>query len=427
MDYRELIELKNEHARKARSLVDWYAGRVMPEDVVKTVESHTNTIKALELKIADAEPQYRRPMGDEGKVYSGDGRVVGHDPDRLARKDRLTKDESVAAWMEAKGLLGSVSEAARHASLGLYLKGMATGDWCGAEAEQELYVKTMNEGTASAGGNIVPTPLSGHLIDLARNKSLVMRVGATVVPMTTSTLKIPRLIGESAPGWRNENASIAATADLSFDAVTFTARSLNRLVTLSQELLEDSDPAAGGVITDSFAQQIALEVDRAALRGSGTAPEPRGVLNQSGITTTSHGANGTNLSNYDWFLDAAGSVRAANFEPTAHLVAPRTRTNLGKLKQATTNAYLDAPGDLLPMGTTNQIPTNLTVGTSNDCSEVYTGQWDQLLVGIRTELRIDFLRQRYADNGQVAFLAWFRGDVQLAHPAAFVVDTGVRP
>jgi HK97 family phage major capsid protein len=203
-----------------------------------------------------------------------------------------------------------------------------------------------------------------------------------------------------------------------------------RLVKLSVELFEDSDPSAEDVIARSFAAQLALELDRVALRGTGTAPEPRGVRNQSGVTVTTHGANGALIATataYDWHLDAAGVVRAANFAPDAHIQAPRTSTSLSKLREATTSAYLAPPAGLLPMLTTSQVPINLTVGTSNDTSEIYTAQWDQLMVGIRTDLRIEFLRERYlADNLQYAFLAYLRADVQLAQPTAFVVDTGVR-
>jgi HK97 family phage major capsid protein len=92
-----------------------------------------------------------------------------------------------------------------------------------------------------------------------------------------------------------------------------------------------------------------------------------------------------------------------------------------------TGAYLAPPAQLLPMLTTKQIPITNTTGSSSDTSEIYTAQWDQLLIGMRTDLRIEFLRERFlADNLQYAFLAYLRADVQLAHPAAFVVDTGVR-
>ena len=42
--------------------------------------------------------------------------------------------------------------------------GLATGYWDGAEAER----RAMSEGTATAGGHLVPTPLAARVIDKAR-------------------------------------------------------------------------------------------------------------------------------------------------------------------------------------------------------------------------------------------------------------------
>jgi HK97 family phage major capsid protein len=244
--------------------------------------------------------------------------------------------------------------------------------------------------------------------------------------MTSQTLAIARLTSEGSPAWKAENAAITA-ADLVFDRVTFTARTLVRTVLLSVELFEDADPSSEDVIARSFAGQMAVELDRVSLLGSGTAPEPRGVLNQSGITTTSHGANGAAITNYDFWLDAKGAVLSANFDPNAHIQAPRSSVSLSKLKEATTNAYMAPPAGMLPMLTTKSIPINVTVGTSTDTSYVFTADWSQLLVGLRTDFTLRFLGERYlADNLQYAFLAYLRADVQLAQPAAFVVDTGVR-
>jgi HK97 family phage major capsid protein len=335
--------------------------------------------------------------------------------------DVLTREQSVTDWCRQRGMSGYDEPL----SLGRWLRGIATGEWDGAEHE-----RAMSIGTATAGGHLVPSPLSARVIDLARNATRVMQAGAVTVPMTASTLKLARLTGEGTPGWKTENAAITANADLAFDAVTFTARTLTRIITLSLELAEDADPSSDAVIANSFAAQIASELDRAALRGSGTPPEPKGVLNQSGVTLTTHGAAGALIAvatAYDWHLSAAGLVRAANFTPNAHIQAPRTTTSLSKLREATTSAYLAPPPSMLPMLVTSAVPINLTVTTSTDCSEIYTGQWDQLLIGIRTDLRLLPLRERYiADNLQYAFLAYLRADVQLAQPAAFTVDTGIR-
>lgn len=340
-------------------------------------------------------------------------------PDRSTpREPVLTRDQSVTDWCQTRGITSATEQPL---SFDRYLRGMVTGEWDGATEERAL-----SEGTLTAGGHLVPTPLSARVIDLARAQTRVFQAGAVTVPMTTNTLKLARMTSEGSPAWKTENAAIT-DADMAFDSVTFTARTLVRLVKLSVELFEDSDPSADDVIARAFAAQMAVELDRVALLGTGTAPEPRGVLNQSGVTLTAHGANGSAISNYDWWLDAVGAVRAAGYEPNAHIQAPRTSTSLAKLKEATTNAYLAPPPSMLPMLTTKSVPINVTAGTSTDTSYVFTGDWSNLMVGIRTQLNVQFLRERFlADNLQYAFLAYLRADVQLAQPAAFVVDTGVR-
>jgi HK97 family phage major capsid protein len=86
-------------------------------------------------------------------------------------------------------------------------------------------------------------------------------------------------------------------------------------------------------------------------------------------------------------------------------------------------AYLDG----VSAYQTNQVGNAFTVGTSPDTSDAFVGDWSQLYMGVRTQLQIQVLTERYADYGQIGFLAWWRGDVQVARPAAFDITTGVRP
>lgn len=327
----------------------------------------------------------------------------------------LTRSDSVSQWAGDNGFDNTTEQP----SFDKYLRGIVTGNWRGADQERALA-----EGTQSAGGYLVPTPLASFVIDIARNATRVIQAGATTVPMQSQTLRVPRLINEGTPAWRNENAQITEQ-DLQFDSVLFTAKSLDRLVTISRELFEDSNPDASGVIANSFGRQIAVALDYAALRGTGVAPVPLGVLNTPNVITITNGANGSTITNYDFLLDAVNAVRANNFEPNAHIVAPRTVNSLRKLKDSQ-NRYLQPPADSLPLLATNQIPVNLTVGTSSDATEVYTGQWDQLAIGIRTEFVLEFLRERFADYGQYGFIGHLRADVQLLQPGAFAVDLGIR-
>lgn len=367
----------------------------------------------------------REAFNDPTRWVDGDGARAGRRDQRKPEPKRelkgakiLTREQKLTDWSRDNGHADEF--AGEQPNFDRYIRGISTGDWQNASLERALA-----EGTNSAGGYVVPAPIANTVLDLARNATRVVQAGALTVPMTSQTLRIPRLENEAAPSWRTEN-SVVPEADLIFGAVTLQARSLTRMVKISRELLEDSDPSVSDVIARSFGAQLALELDRVALRGSGSAPEPLGVRNTSGVTVTSHGANGAALNTYDWFLDAIGVVRGNNYEPTAIILAPRSITSLSKLKDSQLN-YLAPPAGLPPILPTKQVPTNLTVGTSNDTSEVYTGDWRLLAIGIRTSFALEVLRERFADNLQVAFLAHMRADVAVLQPAAFTIDVGIRP
>jgi HK97 family phage major capsid protein len=407
---------------------DEFSGQDMPTEAAKRIRNaeeeltrhHTvlDQLSARDDRIRDM------AVNRTGHVESGDGRRVDQPPisNNLRRNNEpplLSRDEKVADWVRSQRRGGNGDQPEmRFAKIA---RGLATGNWENAELEQ----RAIAESPATAGGHMIPVPVASTVIDKARNASRVIQAGAQTIPMTSATLKYPRLTTDAPASWRNEAASITDQA-LVFDSVTFTAQSLAVLVKVSWELFEDTDPSSMDVVENSFARVLGLELDRAALRGNGTPPEPRGILNQTGVTITTHGAAGSLITNYDWWLDAAGAVLANNFTPNAHIVAPRSVTSLAKLKEATTNAYMTPPSSLLPILPTKQIPINLTVTTSTDCSEIYTAQWNQCWIGIRTGFSLRFLTERFADNGQYAFLASLRADVQLAQPSAFVVDTGVR-
>jgi HK97 family phage major capsid protein len=335
----------------------------------------------------------------------------------------LAKSRSIVDWQRSKGLIHKDQEGM---SLAKFLRGITLADWRGADGER----KAMTEGVAGDGGYLVPAPLAGNVIDLVRNKARVMQAGASVVPMTSSTLKIARQTGDPTGVWHAEGASDITPSQLSFDAVTLTAKTLTALVTFSRELLEDAT-AGGGLeqqVNGSIAAQLALQLDSKSLYGDGTAHAPTGVRNQSGITIQSLGANGATPASYDFLLDAVFGLREVNFQPTAMIDAPRTERTLAGLKDSTQQP-LRAPDALaqIPRYSTNQVPVNLTQGTANNASDVFVASWPEVMIGMRTDLQLQVLRERYAESGVIGVLAWMRCDVQLARPDGIVVIEGVKP
>jgi len=302
---------------------------------------------------------------------------------------------------------------------GRYCRAMVLG------AKDDAEKRALLEGTDSAGGYTVPTFLAANIIDNIRAQAVCVKAGARTVPMPSPTFNIAKVTGDPQASWRGEGDPLASD-DAVFGRVQFIARALSCVVKVSRELLEDSanlDQLLPGV----FAKAIALEVDRVALVGSGTPPEPQGLSN-AGLGSVD--LAGAGLDSYDPVIDAIQLLRAANAgEPTAAIMNPRTLTTFDKLKDNTNQPLRRPPSiERLPFLSTTQIPINLPTGSpvTNDGSLIFVGDFAQMLLGVRTELRIEVLRERYmADEGMYAFLCWFRGDVQLAHDESFAIVEGV--
>lgn len=340
----------------------------------------------------------------------------GHEHAILRRDERLTD-------LERRNGRGAVADP-EPLSFGKYIRGLVTGKWDGAERER----RAQSEGSLGGGGHLVPVPLADFVIDKARAKTRVIQAGALTVPMDSQTLKIGRITGDPVAAWHAENAAITDST-MAFDAVTFTAQTLLAVVKSSVEVFEDAT-LLDRTLEDAFAAAIAVELDRVALRGSGTPPEPRGVLNQSGVAiATPGGANG-GTPTWDQIVDSAiAPIQDANFDPAAIIWAPRTARTLAKAKDSQ-NRYLDPPtiARELPKLATTQIPVNLTTGTSTDTSEIYTGEWEMLAIGIRSDFDVKLVDQAYlASNYQFAMVAAIRADIQLFQPGAFSIVKGVRP
>ncbi|MFN4290061.1 MAG: phage major capsid protein [Permianibacter sp.] len=140
------------------------------------------------------------------------------------------------------------------------------------------------------------------------------------------------------------------------------------------------------------------------------------------------GANGAVIANYAPLIQASQLLATQNADPTAMIMAARTRHTLGGLVD-TTGQPLNMPKLLegYQQLWTNAVPVNQTQGTSNDCSTILVGDFRQLYIGVRQGLRIEVLRERYADQMQYGFIAHLRADVAAAQPSNFCKVIGIKP
>jgi len=308
--------------------------------------------------------------------------------------------------------------------VGALLKGMVLGDWRGYDRE----TKAMSIG--ADGGYLVPDALSATIIDRARNQAAVVRAGALTLPMETSTLTMARVAGDPTGVWHEENAAVAAS-DASLEAVTLRTRTLTAITKFSIELFEDA-VGLNRVVENSLGQALALELDRAALRGIGAAGEPLGIANQPGINST--GSVGS-PSSYVSFADTPTlTLRQANAqEPYALISNPRLFNSLEKLVTGITSdlTRLAPPPAWTAMRRfyTNQVPVDLGAGSNE--SEAYIGDFGQMAIGMRTSLTLEASRDA-SDSSSSAFSnlqvwvrAYLRADVALLQPSHFVYLSGI--
>lgn len=416
-----LQEEHRRHVLMAKSILD---APHVTDAAAERAQWHLDQADGLKARIDSQET--RQPISADGSIgigdrYSGKGFVPEH-------QHVLTHEQKVA---DLPGLGRKVDPEAAFGWLGMTFKNQVSPQdpalmdrWNKAAGIQQ---KDM--ATSGSAGTLIPAPIAAFLIDLMRANVVTGKLGASFVPMTASTLKVNRQTSDVTASWLAEAAAVTFS-DAALDSVTLTARRLEAGTKVSQELAEDSsDPVdAGQVVATSIGKAIALELDRVALRGSGTAPEPRGIKNVVGVQTFAMGANGAAAS-YGTLNTLQSMLAGVNVLGNGYVLHPRTLYAIGG-DLDTTNQPKQPPATIHEPWSRSQsttaLPTNLVKGTSGAvCTELYAGDWSELLIGMRIGLTIDVLRELFRANGQIGLVGRVRADVAVKHATSFVVVSDV--
>lgn len=317
----------------------------------------------------------------------------------------FAKGQSIEEYVRRQG-----NDPHANISLGEICKSMALG---GGRPEIRA---ALAEGTDSAGGYTVPSILSSQLIDMLRAKSTVFAAGAQTMTLETGkSTTLAAIASDPVSGWRAENASVS-TSDMTFSPISFTPKTLGVIVTASRELVEDSLNLQTAIMT-SLSKSFAAEIDRAALIGSGTSNQPKGVSLMSGVGSVSMGTNGLAPTNFDQLVQAVGTLRTANAsDPTAYICHPRTDQEYNLLKDSQNRPLI--PPDVvgrIPRLVTSKLSITETQGSANTASRIIMGNFADLVIGIRHQVSIELLREKYADVLQYGFLCFARIDVAALH------------
>ena len=286
-------------------------------------------------------------------------------------------------------------------------------------------------GTATAGGNTVDTLLlAASFIDLLRNKMMVRRMGAQVLGGLTGSIAIPRQTGGATAYWVAESGS-PTESQQAFDQVMMAPKTLGAFTDISRKLLLQSSLDVEMFVQNDLATVIALEIDRAAISGLGASNQPTGILNTAGIGDVAGGVNGL-APTWANIVELWSDLASANtdFGAMGILTNPKVIGKLLTTLKAAgvagfiTEGFPGADGMVnisgMRGGVSNQVPSNLTKGTSAGvCSALISGNWNDLIIGQWGSLDLIVDPYTSSTSGTVRVVALQDVDIAVRHPESF--------
>jgi HK97 family phage major capsid protein len=318
------------------------------------------------------------------------------------------------------------------------------GRWDLAPFEKEVFDQTRKRAmdtTTGSMGYTVPQQIMSEIIEMFRAEAVLIKMGArTLTNLTGSPVSWPKQLTGATAYWVGENQPITESAATA-GQLLLAPKKVAALCKMSNDLSPLSNPDAEALVRSDMAIALALAIDLAGLRGSGSEYQPRGIANISGIGSVAIGTNGgtftwEHASQLEGKLEDANALRGS----LGFVWNPKVKRLLKRLRVAqfsgdTGGAYIIKPmsdrelEDYLGyrFGQTTQVPANLTKGSGTALSEVYFGNWAEMLIGMWGGLEL--LASNVAgDNTGGAFSSdqlWIRAiqrvDIGLRHAASFAL------
>ena len=278
----------------------------------------------------------------------------------------------------------------------------------------EVLRRDLVVGTPTAGGDLVDDVLlAGSFIDLLRNRLAIAQAGATMLTGLQGNVSIPRQTSAATAYWVGENAS-PTESQQAIDQVNLSPKTVGAFVDYSRRLLLQSSIDVEGMVRNDLARVIALEIDRAAIYGTGSSNQPQGLTNVSGIGSETLTGTGTFLE----YIAMETDVAAANADAGAlrYIVNATTRGGLkGTKKDAGSGEFVFADNEIngYPVIVSNQLASN----------DALFGDFSMFIMGMWSGLDLTVDPYAGATAGTVRVIALQDVDFAVKQPGAFCLGT----
>ncbi|MFT4002880.1 MAG: phage major capsid protein [Rhizobium sp.] len=404
---KKLIELREKRAAKVAEMRTLHA-----KD--KLEDNEEQRFRALETEVADIDGQITR----EEKMAAFEREEQRGEPVNGGEFGRELRNYSLASAI-AGALSGRLT--GREAEIDQELKRgreSRSGSGIHLAVPSEIILggreqRDQTVGTLSAGGYTVATNLAA-VADRFRPALKVESLGATVASGLTGFFDLPKVLASGTAKWGAENGNATRSA-ATFEKVSMSPKTVMAEYGVSRRLMLQSSTAIEDLLRRDLGFLLAQALDLAAIAGSGTAPEPLGILNTTGVAqVTTETAFSDTMANLiaELELDDVTGTAAFLTNPTVMKVVRKTK---------------DADEHVIPVP---ELFHNgrVEVSTQVPASNIVYGQWSELYLGYWSA--VDILVNPYhpdvASNGGALLHAFLDADVAVRHPQAFAyaeIDT----
>ena len=284
----------------------------------------------------------------------------------------------------------------------------------GIVVPNEILRRDLTVGTPSAGGNLVANELlASSFIELLRNRMAMMQAGVTMLTGLQGNISVPRQSSAATAYWVGEGGS-PTESQQGIDQINMTPKTIGAYVDYSRRLLLQSSIDVEGMVRADIARVIALELDRAAIYGTGSANQPLGLINTTGIGSQTITSAGTFVEYIGMETDVA--VANADAGSMRYIINAATRGTLKSTSIVGTEPRFVYENDEIngyPVIVSNQLQ-------SNDC---LFGDFSQFVVGMWSGLDLTVDPYAGATAGTVRIIALQDVDYAVRQPGAFCFGT----
>lgn len=290
--------------------------------------------------------------------------------------------------------------------------------------------------TAGEAGNLVQTTVMADMwTDVLRAATVLVGMGVTVLPGLRGNVGVPR---KTVAGTLAALTEVAAASETQPTTAlpTLSPKRISAYVEPSKQAIIQGEIGIEAMLRQDLVDGAAVLVENQGINGSGSSPNARGIRNVSGIGSVVGGTNGANLAwTHITGLEAAcANANAAATQRAGYLLNTKSVNTTKNTQKAASLPFIwdggDRPLNGYRVGITNNVPSNLTKGTSSGvCSSViFSSDWSMFVLGLFGGLDVTVDPYTLATTGQVRITLNQFFDWLCRQPGAFAsMDDALTP